>query len=161
MSAPEPIKPLPINKNKIIIPHIDARTIEEISLENKQLKDQLKYNIKCLNEKRKLLMEKRRQTIFKKQIDKSRRIYAFRINADKLDPDIQTMIKETITNILKKDKIKMTQLLALNNFIWFKTNKGTHLNERIELKNGMTMEQINPNDFLSFQADIYNSFILK
>lgn len=145
MSIPKP----KLNKK---IPHIDARSLEEISLEIGRLKDQLKYNTMCLNLKRKELTENKLKSSFQKIIEKPRKTFSYRINADQITPDIQTMVQETLQEYLKKLKSVMKKAFFINNFIYFKTNINITIKEdTINLPNGMVMTQINPKDILKCQ----------
>ena len=138
--------------NTKVIPHIDARSLDEISNEVTRLKEQLKYNTMCLNLKKKELTDNKMKDEFKKIIDKPRKIFSFRINCDRILPDIQLMIQNLLNKILSEKKAKMTKAFFLNNFIWYKTNINIVMNmDNLQLENGMVMEQINPKDIIKLQ----------
>lgn len=135
----------PKGKGKKIL-HIDSRTIEEIALDNKRLKDKLKYNLECLNMKRKELHENKHKESFNKLLEKNRKIFAFRCNIDTPIPeDKSNLIKNTINDLLAKNKAKICKIFTMNNFIYIKTNINIVIRaERLDLPDGNALIQINP-----------------
>jgi hypothetical protein len=146
---------LPKNKSKAKdkqIPHIDARSIDDIALEINRLKDQLKYNLTCLSLKKHELNENKLKDDFKKIMEKPRKTFSFYVNSDKITPDIQILIQNTLSNYLEKMKARMTKSFFLNNFIYFKTNINITIQvDTIDMPNGMVMTQINPKNILKLQ----------
>ena len=132
--------------------HIDARTINEIALENQQLKEKLKYNAKCLNVKKNELKLHRQSEKFKEKILKPRVNFAFRINIDPpITLDQQRELREILEKEITNQNMKLISLIMLNNFLYLKVNHPIVLHERYDLSMGNVAEQIDPKDFMKMQ----------
>jgi hypothetical protein len=132
--------------------HIDARTIDEIALENQQLKEKLKYNAKCLNVKKNELKLHKQSEKFKEKILKPRVNFAFRINIDPpVTLDQQRELREILEKEITNQNMKLISLIMLNNFIYLKVNHPIVLHERYDLCTGNVAEQIDPKDFMKMQ----------
>lgn len=132
------------------IPHIDARTIDEIAMDNKRLMDQLKYNHMCMNLRKKENLDQKIKTNIEKIIQKPRKTFAFRINIDKMTLDQQQIAFDTINSLIKIKDAKITKSFTLNNYIYIRINHNLTINqEKINLPTGHIMEQINPKDIIN------------
>ena len=140
-------------KNPHYIKQIDGRTIDEIAHENQQLREKLKYNIECLNLKKKELQENKMTEAHKQLLEKSRKTFAFRLAIYyMLKPDEQQKVYNQLNELIKKQKAKTMKIFMLNNFIYFKTNINIKLPfDKIPLEDGKQLEQINPKDILKLQ----------
>lgn len=133
------------------IKQIDARSIQDIELENKHLREKLNYNLDCLKFKRQECSKIKQTESLKRLLEKNRKTFAFRIN---LDPIQTTQYQEECFNILKNtvskyNNAKIIKIFMLNNFIYFKTNLNITLNlDKIPTNDGHQMEQLNPKDIL-------------
>jgi len=127
------------------IPHIDARTINEITLDNQRLKEKLKYNRECLKIKRTEIREKKLKQEFKQNINKAKKVFAFKINKDKLTQDDEKNIKDIFKNIAEKNNVKIQTMFIMNNLTYLKLNTNISIpTEKLSLPDGSQMEQINP-----------------
>lgn len=134
--------------------HIDARTLDEIAQEIGRLKDSLKYNHMCLLNKKKEMDEIKKSDKWNKTKIKPRKTFAFRINCDIINNDIQKFAYEILTKALSTDDFK--QWTIINNFIYIKTKTNKNLTmDNLQLPNGMIMEQIDP-DCIIKRATLYN-----
>lgn len=132
------------------IPHIDARTINEITLDNQRLKEKLKYNRECLKIKRTEIREKKLKQEFKQNINKAKKVFAFKINKDKLTQDDEKNIKDIFKNIAEKNNVKIQTMFIMNNLTYLKLNTNISIpTEKLSLPDGSQMEQINPKNILN------------
>jgi hypothetical protein len=132
------------------IPHIDARTINEITLDNQRLKEKLKYNRECLKIKRTEIKEKKLKQEFKQNINKAKKVFAFKINKDKLTQDDEKNIKDIFKNIAEKNNVKIQTMFIMNNLTYLKLNTNISIpTEKLSLPDGSQMEQINPKNILN------------
>ena len=132
--------------------HIDARTIDEIELENQQLNEKLKYNTKCLRVKKNELKLHKQSAQFKEKVNKPRLNFAFRINIDPpLTLDQQKELREILEKEIANKNLKLMSLIMLNNFMYIKVNHPIVLQSRYDLATGNVAEQIDPKDFMKMQ----------
>jgi len=146
---------IPKNEQPVKIKHIDGRTIDEIALENQRLKDQLKYNVECINNIKKLKKEEKNKETLKNLLTKNRKTFGFRIVMDgKPNADEQREIYEEIKKLIEKEKAKIRSIFILNNYLYLKTNINILFSVgTLSLPNGRMVEQINPRDILQKQNE--------
>lgn len=127
----------------------ETRTIEDIAIENAQLKKKIANNLNLIKTLKETNDNQKKEKEWATKIKSLRKIFAFECN-EKITPTIQQDINNWLEDIKTKFNCKLDKLFILNDFLYFKSNINIEISKDIIIINNFSLKQINPKFILKF-----------
>ena len=133
---------------------IETRTIDQISKENKELLEKLRYNAQCIRLKKQEMQEEKESKKFQEILNKNRKTFAFSLKSEKDTLDIAE-INKFINEFFLNLHISIKKIIILNKFLYVTTKQNLKFNQpTIILHDTYVLEQVNPHSLIKLQNPI-------
>lgn len=133
---------------------IETRTIDQISQENKELLEKLRYNAQCIRLKKQEMQEEKESKKFQEILNKNRKTFAFSLKSEKDTLDIAE-INKFINEFFLNLHISIKKIIILNKFLYVSTKQNLKFNQpTIILHDTYVLEQVNPHSLIKLQNPI-------
>lgn len=143
------LEPEKIKVEDVKLPE-DSRTIEEIVLENTQMRDKLRYNMKVLSGKKRILKSEKQVNNFLMSIKFPRKVFAFKIIFPNGKGSVEA-VNDACIYLKNIFGCPVTKQFCVNEYVYMKTKYNKVLSDtEYKLAKGIILVQVDPRSIFTY-----------